>query len=108
MSVDIDELIEQILSTADDLKLSKGEKKSLSMVIEEAALSSEEQLRIRGELFTAVASKMKHPEDRKWIVWLEDAVKLLDISGISYNPFTRKARIDKNVSANYIVHARKS
>ena len=35
-------------------------------------------------------------------------LKLLDISGISYNPFTRKTRIDKNVSANYIVHARKS
>ena len=40
---------------------------------------------------------------------LRDAnLKLLDLSGISYNPFTRKTRIDKNVSANYIVHARKN
>ena len=35
-------------------------------------------------------------------------LELLDLSGISYNPFTRKTRIDKNVSANYIVHARKN
>tara|TARA_Y100001970_G_C14195079_1_gene837552 strand:- start:95 stop:799 length:705 start_codon:yes stop_codon:yes gene_type:complete len=35
-------------------------------------------------------------------------LELLDLSGISYNPFTRKTQIDKNVSANYIVHARKN
>ena len=38
----------------------------------------------------------------------EANLELLDLSGISYNPFTRKTRIDKNVSANYIVHARKN
>ena len=35
-------------------------------------------------------------------------LELLDLSGISYNPFTRKTKIDKNVSANYVVHARKN
>ena len=35
-------------------------------------------------------------------------LELLDLSGISYNPFTRKTQIDKDVSANYIVHARKN
>ena len=38
----------------------------------------------------------------------EANLELLDLSGISYNPFTRKTRIDKNVLANYIVHARKN
>jgi len=62
------------------------------------------------------------PEDRKSIYEYQKFIKpselakviraanleLLDLSGISYNPFTRKTRIDKNVSANYIVHARKN
>lgn len=32
---------------------------------------------------------------------------VLDISGMSYNPFTRKASIGRDMDANYIVHARK-
>ena len=34
-------------------------------------------------------------------------LELLDLSGISYNPFSRKCRINQNISTNYIVHARK-
>ena len=32
---------------------------------------------------------------------------LIDLSGISYNPFTRACHIGSNVRSNYIVHARK-
>ncbi len=80
------DLLEKIISTAHDRRVSTGEQKSLSEVIDEAALTSEEQLRIRAGLFAKVASTMKHPEDRKWVEWLEDAVKLLDISAEEWPP----------------------
>ncbi len=34
-------------------------------------------------------------------------LELVDISGMSYNPFSRTTRIGRNVAANYLVHARK-
>ena len=32
---------------------------------------------------------------------------LIDVSGISYNPFTRKCKINSGINSNYIVHAKK-
>ena len=34
-------------------------------------------------------------------------LEVVDISGLTYNPFTRRATIGRDVDANYIVHARK-
>ncbi len=34
-------------------------------------------------------------------------LEVVDISGMSYNPFTRACNIGRDVDANYIVHARK-
>lgn len=34
-------------------------------------------------------------------------LEVVDISGMSYNPFTRVSKIGRDVDANYIVHARK-
>ncbi len=34
-------------------------------------------------------------------------LEVADISGIVYNPFTRQCRINRDVDANYLVHARK-
>ena len=39
---------------------------------------------------------------------LRDAgLDVMDISGMQYNPLTRKCRISKDTSTNYLVHARK-
>ncbi len=32
---------------------------------------------------------------------------LIDLSGISYNPFSRKCKINSNTKSNYIIHAKK-
>jgi 2-polyprenyl-6-hydroxyphenyl methylase/3-demethylubiquinone-9 3-methyltransferase len=34
-------------------------------------------------------------------------LEVMDISGLIYNPFTRKARIGRDLDTNYLVHARK-
>jgi 2-polyprenyl-6-hydroxyphenyl methylase/3-demethylubiquinone-9 3-methyltransferase len=34
-------------------------------------------------------------------------LELQEIRGMSYNPVTRKAALNDNTSANYIVHAKK-
>ena len=34
-------------------------------------------------------------------------LEVVDISGLTYNPFTRSAKIARDIDANYIVHARK-
>ena len=31
---------------------------------------------------------------------------VVDIRGMTYNPFTRRCRLDNDVSVNYILHAR--
>ena len=37
----------------------------------------------------------------------EAGLEVLDIAGLRYNPFTRKAEVCRDVDANYLVHARK-
>ena len=34
-------------------------------------------------------------------------LELIDLSGISYNPFTRKCKINSDIKSNYIIHAKK-
>lgn len=35
-------------------------------------------------------------------------LEVVDISGLTYNPFTRRANIGRDVDANYLLHARKA
>ena len=37
----------------------------------------------------------------------EAGLEVMDISGLTYNPFTRVANIGRDIDANYIVHAKK-
>jgi 2-polyprenyl-6-hydroxyphenyl methylase/3-demethylubiquinone-9 3-methyltransferase len=37
----------------------------------------------------------------------EAGLELQEIRGMSYNPLTRKAALNNNTTANYIVHAKK-
>ena len=34
-------------------------------------------------------------------------LEVLDISGLVYNPFSRQCKINRDVDANYLVHAKK-
>ena len=71
------ELIEHLLATLDDARLSRSERRGLQATLDERPLAQGEQRVVRAALFDAVAQAMHDPRDRQALRWLEEVLAVL-------------------------------
>jgi len=72
------DLLAAILQTADDLRLTRGERKALRAVLRDVALDGSTRRALRADLMDVVLDRMRHPQDRELVRWLGDVLRLLD------------------------------
>ncbi|MCB9679676.1 MAG: hypothetical protein H6737_31505 [Alphaproteobacteria bacterium] len=83
------ELVQAVLSTAEDHRLSRGERRALREVFEAADLAEPERLAARQDVVHAVAAQMRDPADRALVEWLARALSLFDDPGAGESPSSR-------------------
>ena len=71
------ELLDALIQTLDDKRVSRGERRALREVIADEPLSTHERVTLVSALFGEVGDRMKDPRDRELVAWLRDAVGLL-------------------------------
>lgn len=69
------ELVAAFARTADDLRVTRGEKEALGQVLAET--SGSRRAALRAELFKLAAARVKDPRDKDILEWLDEALKLL-------------------------------
>lgn len=74
--VDRNEIDEMLAQTLADSRLSRGEKKALRQVIEDADLDTEQLGYIRHRVFELARAEAPRTRDRELIDWIEEAVKV--------------------------------
>ena len=73
------ELLENLLQTLDDGRVSRSERQALGALLAESPLDANTRAAIAAELFRAVDERLRDPRDRALLTWLEDALKVLRI-----------------------------
>jgi len=74
------DLLDKLLSTADDRRLTRSERKATRALLTDAGLDAPARLRLLDQIFVATADRMRDPRDRETVGWLEDLVRIV-ISG---------------------------
>ncbi len=68
------QLIEHLVATLDDKRLSRSERRALHAVMDERPVKPRELLEVQAAVFDAAAEAMHDPRDREIIRWLEDCL----------------------------------
>ncbi len=76
-SLDQDELLDEILATSDDRRLSRSERRALRSVLRDLDLSDGERIKLESALIEAVAEQLRDPRDAQLVRWLGDTLGLL-------------------------------
>ncbi|MDP6945802.1 MAG: phospholipase D-like domain-containing protein [Myxococcota bacterium] len=67
-----------MLATADDERLSRGERRALRQLLTERPPSDGERAVLRHQLVEAVIERLHDPRDKELVAWLGDALALLE------------------------------
>ena len=70
-------LLDDILGTADDRRLSRSERKALRAVLSDMDLGDHDRLWLEQALIEAVAEQLRDPRDAQLVRWLGDTLGLL-------------------------------
>ena len=68
------ELLQHLIGTLDDRKLSRSERRAIHAVLREQPLEARERAVVEAGLFDAAARVMHDPRDKQVLRWLEDAL----------------------------------
>ena len=82
MPMNRQELLAALLSTADDRRLTRGERKALRAVLDEVSLDVDQRRTLRSDLLDAVLDRMRHPKDRELVRWLGAVLPLVEQKGV--------------------------
>jgi len=85
------ELLAALLQTADDRRLTRGERKALRAVLAEVELDVGARRALRSDLLDLVLDRMRHPKDRELVRWLAAVLPILE----------QKAGADEVASSTY-------
>ena len=87
--MDRNTLLDALLSTADDSRLSRSERRALRQVLDAQDLDDNARSWLQHEVIEAVATKLRDPRDAKLVRWLGDTLGLLRATDTAPPPATK-------------------
>jgi len=74
------ELLRHLVATADDLRLSRSERRAIHALLHDEPIDVRQRLQVEAGLFDAAAERMHDPRDKLLLRWLEDSLRALQVN----------------------------